>query len=64
MKAYGESGEQVAPRSRSPTVFIVGAVQTKARGPGLYEPSRLVIFVMEIDVICRSGQGCTSRRGW
>jgi len=44
-RPYLRGGKQLAPRRLSPRVFFSGAVQTKTRGPGLYEPSRLLLYL-------------------
>lgn len=41
---YLPGGKRLSPRRLTPRVFFSGAVQTKTRGPGLYEPSRLVLY--------------------
>ena len=35
---------RLAPRTNRPRLFFSGAVQTKTHGPGLYEPSRVVLY--------------------
>ena len=40
----GPAFSQLSPRRNSPKLFFSGAVQTKTHGPGLYEPSRLVLY--------------------
>ena len=43
-RPYEDDGIALAPRTRSPQLFMAGALQTKTHGPGLYEPSRLVPY--------------------
>lgn len=64
-RPYLRGGKQLAPRHLSPRVFFSGAVQTKTRGPGLYEPSRLLLYLChknrskEQDFIVRQTESVT-----